>query len=352
VNDASWDHSSENSGAAVRRWPPDCPQELAPIVLFVYNRPEHTRRTVASLCANDLARQSRLYVFADGPKRLSAAEPVEAVRAFIRTIDGFESVTIIERERNLGLAASVIAGVTQLFKEFGRVIVVEDDLLTAPDFLTFMNSALERYAADPQVFSASAFNFAVQTPETYPYDAFFAYRSSSWGWGTWKDRWLQSDWEVSDYAQFKRDKGRQRLFNRGGEDLSDMLAAQMSGEIDSWAIRWAYNHFAYNAASLLSTVSRVYNTGLDGSGVHCRRAPFQQASLTSGTDSVYRFPDSVDFNSHFINEIQRRNRRSLVRRAAERLRRIVPSRTLVDSNRILSRHAKHSAERERSEANR
>src|SRR5260370_26882560 len=119
----------------------DSVRQLAPIALFVYNRPEHTRRTVESLGANTLAPQSDLFVFSDAAKKESAAGAVEAVRKFTRTIDGFKSVTIIERERNFGLGASVIAGATQLCEEFGRLIAVEDDLLTSPDFLGFMNCA-------------------------------------------------------------------------------------------------------------------------------------------------------------------------------------------------------------------
>lgn len=292
------------------------PLTFAPIALFVYNRPEHTRKTVESLRANDLARQSNLYVFADGAKNESATTAVEAVRRFIRSIDGFRTVKLYERERNLGLANSVISGVTQLCDEFGRAIVMEDDLLSAPDFLTFMNLALDRYSNEPKVFSVSGFNYAVVTPADYDFDAFFTYRSSSWGWATWNDRWARADWSVSDYPAFREDKHNQHLFNRGGEDLSRMLAWQMAGNLDSWAIRWAYTHSKHDAFALVPTQSRIFNIGLDGSGVHCRAASAQQSELAVGGDQGFRFPSNLESDSRFAEQIFRAHCVSLARRCA------------------------------------
>jgi hypothetical protein len=295
-------------------------RQLAPIALFVYNRPEHTRRTVESLRANGQARQSDLFVFADGPKNESAASAVEAVRKFVRTIDGFKSVTIIERERNFGLAASVIAGVTQLCGESGRVIAVEDDLQTSPDFLIFMNCALDRYVHDARIFSVSGFNFSFNAPKDYPYDAYCSYRSMSWGWGTWKDRWEKADWGVSGYSSFSHDKDQQRLFNRGGEDLSSILALQMVGRIDSWSIRWDYTHFKRGALALLPVVSRVRNIGFDGSGVHCRRAGLKQPVLSTECKTEYRFPGLLEADRFFVAEIQRLHRRSPARKIVQYLK--------------------------------
>ena len=291
-------------------------RQLAPIALFVYNRAEHTRRTVESLRKNELAHRSDLFVFADGAKSQAAAAAIQEVRRFVRSIEGFRSVTIIERERNLGLANSVIKGVTQLCEEFGRVIAVEDDLLTAPDFLTFINCALERYDNEPRIFSVSGFNFAVNAPGRYPYDAFCSYRTSSWGWGTWKNRWKKAQWSVPDYARFCSDKSLQRSFNRGGEDLARILALQMARRIDSWSIRWDYVHFQHDAVSLLSTISRVYNIGFDGSGVHCRREVLKQSPLTGENATGYRFPDTAEIDPHFVAEIQRLHRVSTARKLA------------------------------------
>jgi hypothetical protein len=303
--------------------------ELAPIALFVYNRPRHTQQTVEFLQGNAFAQQSDLFVFSDAAKNHGAAAAVQEVRHYVRRIYGFQSVTVIERETNFGLAKSVIAGVTQLCNDYGRTIAIEDDVLTASDFLAFMNRAFEQYKSEPRVFSISGYNFGVNVPTHYTYDAFCAYRSSSWGWGTWKDRWAKADWAVSDYLEFRTDTTRQRLFNRGGEDLSHMLDLQMAGKVDSWAIRWAYSHFKHGACALLPTASKVYNIGLDGSGVHCHRGSARQTSLTPGSNGEYRFPDLVELDPYFVSEIQRTCRASLPRKVARYFRDKLRSKGLI-----------------------
>lgn len=304
---------------------------LAPIALFVYNRPEHTRRTVDSLRANVLARQSDLLVFADGPKNDSAVSGIGEVRKLIRAINGFKSVTIIEREKNLGLSKSVISGVTQLCNDYGRAIVVEDDVLTAPDFLEFVNQGLQRYENDPTVFSIGAFNLPIVLPETYLYDAFLSYRFFCWGWGTWKDRWEKADWSVKDFQEFKADPAKQRRFNLGGDDLSWLLALQMKGKIDSWDTIWAYTHSKYSSFSLLPVASKAYNIGLDGTGVHCRRAPFRQSALSFEGDASYRYPDSLFPDPYFVKEIQRFQRPSIAKRLVRFIRRFEPATKRFDN---------------------
>jgi len=287
---------------------------IAPIALFVYNRPNHTRRTVEALCANALSRQSDLFIFADGAKNASGDSAVAAVREYIHTIDGFRSVTITERDHNLGLSKSVVSGVTQLCNQYGRAIVVEDDVVTAPDFLEFINRGLQRYVDDPRIFSVCAFNLPIAPPEDYSYDAFCSYRFMCWGWGTWKDRWDKADWSVKDFPEFSADREKQRRFNRGGGDLSWSLVRHMAGKIDSWDTVWAYTHSKHDAFALLSVVSKAYNIGFDGTGMHCRRAPFKQNALPSEANSNYRFPDSATPDSFFIDEVRRLHRRSILRK--------------------------------------
>ena len=313
------------SGSAVIRVAPfigasrDFPQATrpAPIALFVYNRPEHTRRTLEALQKNELAQCSDLFVFADGPKNEGPTEAIGEVRKLIHNLKGFRAVTVIERERNLGLSKSIVDGVTQLCQEFGRAIVVEDDIVTAPDFLSFVNRALDRYVDEATIFSVCGFNYPITVPRFYPHDAFFSYRFACWGWGTWKDRWEKADWSVSDFPDFIANRERQKQFNRGGNDLSEMLARHVAGKLGgSWDIVWAYTHFKHDGAALLPVASRVYNVGLDGSGIHCNRPSFVQASLARGSDSDYRFPNPVEFDPHFVSEIQRVCHRSAARRAA------------------------------------
>jgi hypothetical protein len=262
-----------------------------------------------------------LHIFSDAAKNENASVAVEQVRKFIQSIDGFRSITILERRSNFGLAASVIDGITQLCERYGQVVAVEDDLLTAPDFLTFMNSALDHYRSTAKVFSIGAFSFGVRAPQGYPSDAFFSYRSCSWGWATWRDRWVKADWQVSDYPDFRSDRRRLRKFSRGGGDLARMLARQMAGELDSWAIRWAYAHCVRDAVALLPVESRVFNIGLDGSGTHCRRAALPQGVLASDRETVYQFPDCLTVDPLFAAQIRKMHPGSFVGRLGKYLKR-------------------------------
>ncbi len=247
--------------------------QLAPIVLFVYNRPWHTQQTIEALQRNELADESELFIYSDGPRNDKAREHVRRVRQYIKTIDeGFKKITIIERDKNWGLADSIIDGVTEVVNEYGRVIVLEDDLVTSPFFLRYMNEALEFYKDNNAIMSISGYTLPpkyMKFPKNYYYDIYLNYRNSSWGWATWADRWKLNDWDIQDYNQFIRNPEQQRLFNRGGDDLTPMLKSQMSGIIDSWAIRFSYAHFKERMYSVCPRYSYVSNIGCDGTGTHC-----------------------------------------------------------------------------------
>lgn len=243
----------------------------APVVVFVYNRPQHTEKTLRALNANTLANQSHLIIYADGLRKESEREKVAAVRKIIRAFakeNQFLSVEVVEHEKNLGLAKSVISGVTQQMEHCGKVIVVEDDLVTSTDFLQYMNDALNYYEQDEKIWSISGYSFPMQETEHAMHDVFMSYRGCSWGWATWQDRWNSVDWNVSDYAAFVFHHGKRRRFNRGGSDLSDMLDLQMRGRIDSWAIRWCYAQSKQEKWTVYPVRSKVENIGCDGSGTH------------------------------------------------------------------------------------
>jgi hypothetical protein len=264
---------------------------LAPVVLFTYNRPEHTRLTVEALKANSGASETDLHIYSDGPRNAAQIESVMQVRSYLRAVDGFKSVALIEREHNMGLAASVIAGVTELLANHPAVIVVEDDLLTAPGFLTFMNAALKTYADRENVFSVTGYNYPLPIPPDYPEDAYLSYRSSSWGWGTWPDRWCKVDWQVSDFDKFLQDPAACQRFSRGGNDLLPMLRKQMRGELDSWSIRFEYAHCKHDALCLHPVRSRLRNIGFDGSGVHCGVSSEYDTELDDGRRGFTLRPD-------------------------------------------------------------
>lgn len=245
---------------------------LAPILLFVYNRPDHTRKTVESLKLNRLAKESILYVFSDAAKSAKDVVLVKKVRKYIDSITGFKQVIVHKRKRNLGLANSVITGVNEVIYLSKKVIVVEDDLQSSSQFLDYMNSALNFYENDKKIFSVTGYNYPdalMKIPTSYHYDVYISNRPSSWGWATWLNRWVKVDWEVRDFNLFWKDKQSKFLFNQGGEDLSNMLLEQMNGKIDSWAIRWAYSHYTNRSFCLHPIKSLINNIGNDGSGTHC-----------------------------------------------------------------------------------
>jgi hypothetical protein len=286
---------------------------LSPIVLFVYNRPEHTRRTVESLLKNALSDKSALFIFSDGAKNDRDEQKVKAVRDYIKAIKGFDKIEIVLREKNFGLANSVISGITEVFKQNDRVIVMEDDIIASPSFLTFMNKALVFYQEDKKIFSVSGYPYPIKISGSYKKDIFISYRGSSWGWAIWKDRWELIDWEVIDFSTFISDKNAQKLFERGGEDLTPMLKAQMKGDIDSWAIRSAYAHFKNNAYCLYPVVTLSKNIGTDKSGTHSSSSKKLDVELQE-SDKEIILDHNLELREEIITQIQELFKLNIVRK--------------------------------------
>ncbi|MFH2139891.1 MAG: glycosyltransferase family 2 protein [Pseudomonadota bacterium] len=250
----------------------------APICLFVYNRPWHARRTVESLQENRLARESDLFIFSDGAKVGEDEDKVSEVRRYIQQIDGFRSVSIVEHRENLGLAASVINGVTSILDNWGRIIVLEDDMETSPYFLEYMNDALVKYADDERVVSAHGYVYPLgsELPE-----AFFLPGADCWGWATWSRGWELFN---PDGKHLLGEINRHQLactfdFN-GSFPYSRMLAEQVAGRNDSWAIRWYASAFLAGKLTLYPGRSLVRNIGNDNSGTHCRETRQYESALS------------------------------------------------------------------------
>lgn len=240
---------------------------VAPVTLFVYNRPDHTRRTIESLKANILALESDLIVYSDAPRSAAQSENVREVRKYLQTVAGFKSITIIQRETNLGLSRSIIDGVTAVVEKYGRIIVLEDDMLTSPYFLTYMNEALEKYADDDRVVSIHGYVYPVKQPLP---EAFFLLGADCWGWATWSRGWacFNSDGQ-SLLDRLKRNKQIKTFDYNGTYPFSDMLEEQIKGNNDSWAIRWYASAFLAGKLTLYPGRSLVHNIGNDNSGTHC-----------------------------------------------------------------------------------
>lgn len=241
---------------------------IAPIVLFTYNRPWHAKCTVEALKKNEFADKSELVIYSDGPKDEKDLGQVSKVRDFLHKISGFKAVEVIERDKNIGLANSVITGVTDVVNQYGRIIVLEDDLVSEPDFIKFMNMALDKYEEYNQVMQISGYMFDVDIDTKT--DAIFLPLISSWGWATWKRAWEKFIPDTEGYKELKNNKLLRQKFNvEGSYDYFNMLESQLKGEVNSWAIKWYLNVFMRQGLTLFPKRSLVKNIGFDGSGTHC-----------------------------------------------------------------------------------
>lgn len=278
--------------------------KLSPIVLFTYKRLQTLKQTVEALKANALAMHSDLYVYSDGAKSFNDEISIAEVREYLKTISGFNTITIHESPINKGLASSIIDGVTEVINQRSKVIVLEDDLIVSQNFLAFMNEALDFYENNNKVFSVSGYGLKVAIPKNYNYDVYLTPRGMSWGWASWKDRWENVDWEVKDYADFKISKTRKREFATGGTDLCEMLQKQMEQKIDSWAIRWTYNQYKNKQLTVFPVLSKVLNIGFDAYATHTNAFNRFDTLFDKSNQQKYTFEPNAITNSEIFISFQ------------------------------------------------
>ena len=264
-----------------------------PLVLFVYNRAKHTQETLRALTANRLAEKTPLYIYSDGPRSDADAAAVARVRELCSAVTGFASVTIYESRDNKGLADSIISGVTEQIAVHGRIIALEDDLVTSPNFLLYMNSALDHYESDPAAFSIGGYSFPPHSgfavPATYPWDTYSINRCCSWGWATWYSRWERIVWDKEHFVDFFQNVTEQSDFNQSGPDKTGMLRQYCDGKLDVWAIRFCYAHFVNRMNCIYPAHSLVSNIGFDRSGIHCGEEPQRQHEYLDAAWNPRRF---------------------------------------------------------------
>lgn len=252
---------------------------LAPICLFTYSRLEETKQTVEALQNNFLASQSNLFIFSDGPKNESVKNKVDAVREYIKTIKGFKSIVVFLSKNNKGLANSIIEGVTKIINQFGQVIVLEDDLVTTPNFLDYMNSSLVEFSNNDKVFSISGFSYQIDVSETLNYDNYFWGRANPWGWATWSNRWQKVCWNYENLGDFNINSLDRKRFNYCGSDLSKMLNDSIKGKIDSWYIRFNFAMFLNSMFTCYPKFSKVKNIGFNDNSTHTKKSLFETVKI-------------------------------------------------------------------------
>ncbi|WP_421941647.1 sugar transferase [Pedobacter sp.] len=275
-------------------------QNLAPIALFVYNRPQHTARTLKFLQQNLLAADSRLYIFSDGAKRPEDEQKVIEVREIIRNAEGFKSVKVIERQDNAGLANSVIAGVSQLINDYGHVIVFEDDLITSPHTLTYFNDALNRYKTAEKVMHVGAYMYPLKADDLP--QSFFYRAATSWGWATWARAWKNFEPDIDTLiSQFDQQKKSAFAIDNTMNFWKQMQEFK-KGKNNSWAIRWYASIFLKGGLTLNPSQSLVNNIGHDGTGVHSGINDIYNVIINP--KPVTEFPEVVEENQMVYQAIK------------------------------------------------
>ena len=275
-------------------------QTFAPIALFVYNRPQHTERTLKFLKQNELAAESRLFVFSDGAKTAADEQAVTEVRELLKSIDGFKSVELIERKENMGLANSIISGVSRLVADYTQVIVLEDDLITSPYTLTYFNEALDRYCNEEKVMHIGAYMYNLKDhnlPETFFYRA-----ATSWGWATWERAWQHFEPNVDTLiSQFSL----QKKYDFSIENTMNFwkqIQDYKNGKNNSWAIRWYASIFLKGGLTLNPSQSLVNNIGHDGTGIHSGINDIYNVIINP--KAITEFPSELKENPEAYNAIK------------------------------------------------
>ena len=245
---------------------------LAPIIVFAFNRVDTLQNTIESLKKNKEAKDSELFVFVDGPRlnKDGEKEQVLAVQEYVKTITGFKNLNYKFSETNKGLAPSVISGTTEIINLYDKVIVIEDDLILSQSFLQYMNQMLDLYEKDDRIMQISGWGCKLTKIKDYPYDVYLNKRARSWSWGTWKNRWETVDWEVKDWTEFSTNRKRIYQFNKQGSDLFKMLKGYMTKKNCSWYIRFQYAMHKQKRYSVQPIRSLVINDGFGGNATNCK----------------------------------------------------------------------------------
>jgi len=301
----------------------------APIVLFVYNRPYHTRQTVEALRKNELASESKLVIYSDAPKNSEAKQSVQEVREYIKSIAGFKKVTIVEREKNWGLAANIIDGVTKIVNEYGKIIVLEDDLVTSPYFLKFMNEALEFYQDEKRVWHISGWNYPIEADTS---DGAFLWRvMNCWGWATWADRWRNYEKDVDKLIGSFSKEDIKRFNLDGIENFWEQVLENQKGEIDTWAIFWYASIFKHNGLCVNPVQSYVDNIGHDGSGTHCDDGGYCEMIVLNHHKSIC-FESEIYENKMIVDKVKHfysKQKKPFIIRSINKISRMLTGRNLI-----------------------
>lgn len=267
---------------------------LAPVVLFAYNRVDHLKKTLDSLSLNYLANESELIVFSDGPRDAVDLHGVKQVREFLYDVQhtsGFKSLTIYEAKENKGLARSIIDGVSFVIEEYLKVIVVEDDVLTSRYFLLYMNDALNIYKGNQEIGSIASYVPNIKIPADYPHSVYLSMRPSSIAWGTWIDRWRQTDWDLKGYRYDKFNFILRSKLNSWGNDVAGRLDRYVAGYNNSWAVRFTVSRIKCGQYAVHPLQSLSMHIGYDNSGTNTSAGDLEKFNVSVLSVGKIEVPD-------------------------------------------------------------
>jgi hypothetical protein len=296
------------------------------IALFTFNRLSHTQQTIDSLKRNDLAGESALFIFSDGPRNDADIQSVEEVRHYLASVTGFKSVSVFHNSSNAGLAKSVINGVTEVLRKHETVIVLEDDMVTSSSFLSYMNQGLSLYAEDEAVISVHGYIYPIKgdLPQT-----FFVRGAHCWGWATWRRGWALFEENGQRLLDELTERNLSFQFDYNGTyPFTKMLADQINGLNNSWAIRWHASAFLRNKLTLYPSISLLRNIGFDQSGTHSNPydkvydVPLHQGPFELKRRPVKELPQARERLVRFFGSI----RPSLAKRVIRKLSSLLNSR--------------------------
>jgi hypothetical protein len=296
--------------------------KLSPIILFAYKRPNELKKVIDCLKLNDLSVHSELYIFIDGPNKEEDIVKVNEVRALCDEIIGFKEIHRHYHVENQGCANSIIDGISFVLKKHESAIIIEDDILTSTNFLSYMNQSLTIYQSQSKVFSISGFCLPFKRPSDYTADVFAFPRTCSWGWATWSDRWFTVDWSISDYQKFIVNSTSKKAFSFGGSDMVKMLKDFMQGKIDAWDIRFAYSQFKHGGVTIYPLVSKAQNIGFYGDdATHTNVFNRYQTTLDDSGKTFFYFITDLTLNSNLVSQFQARN--SIIARGVGKIKTII-----------------------------
>lgn len=279
--------------------------EFAPVALFVFARPEHTKATLKALSVNQYADKTDVIVFSDGPRNESDKDLVLQTRKIVRLVRGFKSLRLIEFSENRGLAKNIIQGVTDVSQEYGRVIVLEDDIVTSVSFLKFMNEALRRYEFNHEVWHINGWNYPLvnnELPSTY-----FWRLMHCWGWATWNDRWCKYNKDPRRLIETWTSKEINTFNLDGSYDFWSQIVDNDNGKLNTWAAFWYSTIFENKGFCLSPSSSLTQNIGLDGSGANCSYSNAYQSKC--GSENTWIWPIVINENKVAIEHAKKYNKK-------------------------------------------